>query len=401
MIRSSFGIFYAFPDSNTINNTVATVPFFAAATVTNDRPPLAPTRTWANFFLGQPNVTPNTTGAVCPFGYVALSCATPSVDSGAIVFKSQAISEWSFAAQRQLTKSTSLDVAYLGNKTSHLNQNWNINDPVPGPGQIQARRPYPQWGPITYPVFAENANYNALQVKYESRNWHGLNTLVSYAWSKCIDSGSLQGGTTLLLLQQNRGPCDYDLPQTFTGSFDYQLPFGRGKAFLGNAHGFVNQLVGGWEATGILTMRSGIPFTPTINGDIANTGVTGQRPQVIGSPTYVGSPSCWFYVAANSACTSQDPAGVSAFAVPATYTYGDGGRNILRANGIKQLDFSLLKNFPIDEIRQLQLRAEVFNILNHPTFAAPSAAINSSSGGQVSTTLNAARIIQLAVKFQF
>jgi hypothetical protein len=401
VIRSGFGIFYSFPDSNTINNTVATVPFVASATVTNDRPPLAPTRTWGDYFLGQPNVTANSSGAVCSFGYVALSCATPNVDSGAIVYRSESISEWNFAIQRQLTDSTSLDVAYVGNKTTHLNQNLSINDPNPGGGQIQVRRPYAQWGPITYPVFSENANYNALQMKYESRNWHGLNTLVSYAWSKCIDSGSLQGGTTLLLLNSNRGPCDYDLPQTFTGSFDYALPMGRGKAFLGNANGFVSRIVGGWEATGIVTLRSGIPFTPIINGDVANTGVSNQRPQVVGTPVYVGQPSCWFYVAANSACTALDPTGVSAFATPATYTYGNGGRNILRANGIKQFDFSLLKTVPIDEIRQFQLRAEVFNILNHPTFSAPSTAINSSSGGQVSSTLNAARIIQLGVKFIF
>jgi hypothetical protein len=401
VIRSGFGIFYAFPDSNTINNTVATVPFFAATTVNNDRPPLAPTHTWADYFQGQPNVTANTKGAVCAFGYVALSCATPNVDSGAIVFKSQAVSEWNFAVQRQLTKSTSLDVAYVGNKTTHLNQNLSINDPVPGAGQIQARRPYAQWGTITYPVFSENANYNSLQVKFESRNWHGLNTLVSYAWSKCIDSGSLQGGTTLLLLNSNRGPCDYDLPQTFSASFDYGLPVGAGKHFLGNANHLVNAFVGGWDATGIVTVRSGIPFTPIINGDVANTGVSSQRPQVTGNPVYVGQPSCWFYVAANSACTALDPTGTSAFATPANYTYGNGGRNILRANGIKQFDFSLLKTIQIDELRRFQLRAEVFNILNHPTFAAPSAAINSSSGGQVSTTLNAARIIQLGIKFVF
>jgi len=401
VIRSGFGIFYAFPDSNTINNTVATVPFVAATTVTNDRPPIAPKRTWGDYFLGQPNVTANTKGGVCSFGYVALSCATPNVDSGDISFRSQSVTEWNFAVQRQLTGSTSIDVAYVGNKTTHLNQNWSINDPTPGPGQIQARRPYAQWGTITYPVFAENANYNALQVKYESRNWHGLNTLLSYAWSKCIDSGSLQGGTTLLLLSSNRGSCDYDLPHTFTGSFDYALPFGRGKPFLGNANRFLNEIIGGWEATGIVTLRSGIPFTPTINGDVANTGVTNQRPQVVGSPVYVGQPSCWFYVAANSACTALDPGGSSAFATPATYTYGNAGRNILRANGLKQVDFSLLKTLPIDETRRLQLRAEVFNILNHPTFSAPSTAINSSSGGQISSTLNAARIIQLGVKFIF
>ena len=79
--RGGFGIFYAFPDSNTINNTVATVPFIATSTVFNDRPSARPTRTWADFFLGQPNVSPNTTGQVCAFGFVAKSCATPDVDS--------------------------------------------------------------------------------------------------------------------------------------------------------------------------------------------------------------------------------------------------------------------------------------------------------------------------------
>ena len=402
VIRGGFGIFYAFPDSNTLNNTVATVPFVASTTVVNNRPPQSPSRTWADYFQGQPNVSANPNpGQPCSFGFAALSCATPNVDSGALVNRSQAIDEWNLAVQRELTPGTSIDLAYVGNKTTHLNQNININDPLPGAGNIQPRRPYPQWGTITYAEFQENANYNALQAKYEARNWHGLNMLIAYAWSKCIDSGSQQNGPTIALYSSYRGSCDYDLPQTFTASFDYGLPFGRGKQFLGDAHGLVNQLIGGWEATGIVTLRSGIPFTPTINGDVANTGVTGQRPEVIGSPTMVGQASCWFYVSTNPACVALDPTGTNAFATPAKYTYGNGGRNILKADGLKQFDFSLLKTFPLTETKQFQFRAEMFNILNHPTFSAPSAAINNSSAGQVSSTLNAARIIQLGLKFLF
>lgn len=402
VIRSSFGIFYAFPDSNTINNTVATVPFIAATTVFNNAPPAVPTRTWANFFLGQPNVAPNPNpGQPCAFGFVANSCATPNVDSGNVKFHSETVQEWNFSVQHQITPSTSLDVAYVGNKTSYLNQNLSSNDPAPGPGAIQARRPYPQWGTITYANFAENAEYDALQAKYETRNFHGLNTLISYAYSKCLDSGTQQGGTTLLLMPQYRGDCDYDLPQAFVGSFDYVLPVGRGMKFLGNAHGFVNQALGGWEVTGIVTLRSGLPFTPNINGDVANTGVGSQPAQVIGTPVITGSPTCWFYVTSNTACSAQFPGEKAAFTTPAQYTYGDAGRNILRANGLKQFDFTLLKAFPITETMRLQFRAEMFNILNHPTFSAPSAAVNSSSGGQVSSTLNAARIIQLALKFSF
>lgn len=404
VIRSGFGIFYAFPDSNTINNTVATVPFIATSTVFNDRLPrtTAPSRTWADFFLGQPNVSPNPNpGQPCAFGFAALSCATPDVDSGSIVYKSQTVDQWNFAIQRQLTPSTSLDVTYAGNKTSHLNQNLGVNDPPPGPGAIQTRRPFPQWGSFTYAVFQENANYNALQAKYEARNWHGLNALLSYAYSKCIDSGTLQGGTTLALLSSNRGVCDFDLPHSFTGSFDYALPIGKGRQFFSGAHGFVNQLIGGWEMAGIVTLRSGLAFTPTISNDVANTGVTNQRPQVVGAPVIAGQAGCWFYVSANPACAAYGSPATSAFVSPAQYTYGNGGRNILRANGLKQVDFTLMKLFPVTESKQFQFRAEIFNILNHPTFSVPSSAINSSSGGQVTSTLNAARIIQLALKFSF
>jgi len=401
VIRSGFGIFYAFPDSNTINNTVATVPFIATSTVFNDRPSARPTRTWADFFLGQPNVSPNTTGQVCAFGFVAKSCATPDVDSGSTLFRSTSVSEWNFAIQHQLTQSTSLDLSYVGNKTTHLNQNIGINDPNPGPGAIQTRRPFAQWGAFTYPVFSENANYNAFQAKFESRNWHGLNTLISYSWSKCIDSGSLQGGTTLLLLSSNRGPCDYDLPQSFTGSVNYPLPFGKGRQFASNAPGFVNQIIGGWEIASIVTLRSGQPFTPLISSDTANTGVSSQRPNVNGAPIMVGQPTCWFYVSANSACSSFVSGVANTFTVPATFTYGNGGRNTLRADSLKQVDFTLLKMFPITERTALQFRAEMFNILNHPVFAIPTNTINNSSGGQVSSTLNSARIIQLALKLSF
>jgi hypothetical protein len=399
VVRAGYGIFYLFPDGNNINNFVATVPFFAATTIFNDRPPATPTRTWSDFFLGQPNVSPNPNpGQPCAFGYAALSCATPNVDSGQINAQTTYIQEWNFSVQRQLTSSTSIDVSYVGSKSTHLQTQPSINDPLPGPGAIQSRRPYPQWGTIVYGTWDGYGSYNALQAKFESRNWHGLTTLVSYVYSKCIDKGA---GFTQYFQTTAKAVCDYNLPSVLSTSFDYQLPVGKGQKFLANIPGALNQMVGGWELAGIVTSRSGLPFTPTINGDVANTGVSNQRPQVVGSPTIVGSPSCWFYVSANPSCVALDPGGINAFATPATYTYGNGGRNILRADALNQLDVTAVKGFRFDEKRSLEFRAEMFNILNHPVFAAPSTAINSSSGAQVSSTLNAARIIQLALKFRF
>src|SRR5262249_43684415 len=167
--------------------------------------------------------------------------------------------QWNISIQRQFGASTSIDLAYVGNKTTHGNQNISLNDPPPGLGQIQPRRPFPQWGGSTYPVFEENGNYNALQAKFEARNWHGLTMLGSYTFSKCIDFTTNESGTPPISLWRfYRAPCDSDLPHTFIGSYDYQLPFGRG------AHGIVKQLASGWAISGILTLRSGLPFTPTI-----------------------------------------------------------------------------------------------------------------------------------------
>jgi hypothetical protein len=164
----------------------------------------------------------------------------------------------------------------------------------------------------------------------------------------------------------------------------------------------VRQLIGGWELTGIVTARSGLPFTPTISNDSANTGVSNQRPDALRAPIMVGDPTCWFYVSANSACTTLLPNATDTYAAPpAQQRYGTSGRNTLRANGLKQIDFTVMKSFPITESKSFEFRAEMFNFFNHPTFAAPTTTINTSSGGQVSSTLNAARIIQLALKLRF
>ncbi len=152
---------------------------------------------------------------------------------------------------------------------------------------------------------------------------------------------------------------------------------------------------------GITTAQSGLPFTPTISADTANTGVSSQRPNVIGTPVVIGDPNCWFYISANAACASSAPSGTSAFAVPAQFTYGNGGRNILRADKLVEVNVTATKSLQIAETRAIEFRAEFFNLLNSPAFSAPSTNINVASGAQVGTTLNAARMIELAVKIFF
>jgi hypothetical protein len=398
VVRAGYGIFQLYTDIANINNEFATIPFIAAATVLNDRPPAVPTRSWANFFEGQPNVVPNPNpGQSCSFGFVANTCATPNIWNGPLSWRNQYVQQYTAAFETQLASRVSLDITYLGTKTTHLQTSLTVNDPPPGPGAVQARRPLPQWGVRTFDNNIGYANYNALQVKLETRSWHNLTLLAAYAYSKCMDS-SISG--TLYFYERQRAVCNYDFPQVFSPSFNYALPFGAGKAFL-NDGGWVNQVAGGWQVAGIWTLRSGAPFTPTISNDEANTGVSSQWPLLIGKPKTVRSPDCWFYVQANKGCSTLSPGTAAAYAEPAQYTYGTPLRNTLRADDLNELDFTLLKTFPIREAGTLEFRSEFFNMFNHPTFAAPSANINSGSGGQVSATLNSSREIQLAAKFTF
>jgi hypothetical protein len=400
-IRSAYGIFYVFPDDNLINNTEGSVPFIASQTVINDIPPASPSRTLGDFFLGQPVVVANPTHQVCSFGFAAASCSTPNLYGGDLHSKDTYVQQWNFSAQRQLTTRTSFDLAYVGNKSTHLNQLLSINDPLPGAGAIQNRRPYLQWGTISYPVFTENSNFNSLQMKYQVRDWHDVTVLASYAHGKCIDYGSGEGGTTISLVRSYRAVCDYDQPNVFSGSFNYLLPFGKGKNFLSGGSGWQQLMVRGWQVAGIVTLRNGLPFTPVTGTDIANTGVSNQRPNVIGTPTVVGDVACWYYVAANTGCKTLAPNATSAFSTPAQYTYGNSGRNILRGDSLQQVNFSLQRSFYITESKRLQFRGEFFNALNHPVFGTPGTNVTSSSGGQVSSTVNAARVLQGALKLYF
>ncbi len=403
VLRGGYGIFYIFPDTNMSLQWFKAPPFQSFQTVFNDRPPAVPTRTWADFFKGAPlgQANPNP-GRPCPFGFVAVSCDTPDIQSGPLHLRQTYMQQWNFSLQREITKVIALDLAYVGNTTTRLQQFIDRNDPSPGPGAIQPRRPLPQWGGMSIPEWVGKANYHAFQMKIESRDWHGLSLLGSYSFSKCIDTGSNEGGTTALLLRANRGVCDFDRPQSLVFSDVYGLPFGRGKQFLKDLPGWVNQVIGGWEVSGITTFQSGLPFTPTINGDVANTGTGGQRPDAVGQPILPRSVDCWFFTSANPACRALAPNAQDAFVLPPARTrYGTGGRNTLRSDGLVQFDFTLMKHFRITESKSLEFRSEFFNIFNHPTFAGPSSAINLPNGGQIGSTLNAARIIQMALKFRF
>jgi hypothetical protein len=398
-------MFFATPDDNLIDNSVGVVPFVIAQTVNNTVGSSGPQLTLGNFFATTPLATANPNpGQACSFGLILDSCTTPAVNvfGTNLSLKQQYVSEWNLAVAHQFGARTSLDVSYVGNQTVHGELNHNINDPYPGAGNIQTRRPVPQWSTITVGDFGSTASYNALQVKFEANAWHNFTLLTSYAYGKCLDDGTYAGDVpSATSTLRWHGPCNYNLKQNLVISYVYKLPLGRGQALLGNMPSWGNAIVGGWQATGVTTLQSGLPFTPTISSDTANTGVSGQRPNVVGKPTVLRKPACWFYISANPSCAASDPGGASAFSVPAQYTYGDGGRNYMQYDHLIDFDFSLTKLFTLGEERSLECRGEFFNIFNRPTFGAPSTNINQSSGATVGATLNTSRQIEIAMKLHF
>jgi hypothetical protein len=401
VLRAGYGIFYLFPDDNAINNTQNTVPFIASQSLNNTTP--KPTYTLADFYQGQPVVAANPVpGSVCSFGIAANSCSTPSVTSMALSVKNTYIQEWNTAVQHQFGRKISLDVAYGANKTTHMQQAFQINDPDPGSGTVQTRRLRPQWGTISYSKFAGNANYNSLQTKFEARNFSGATFLVSYTYSKCLTDGTytsvVREDTPLI---RYYGPCNYDLRHNLVSSALYQLPIGHDRRFFSKMPGWSEAILGDWNLSAISTLQSGLPFTPTISTDTANTGVGSQRPNVIGKPTLVRNVNCWFYDSKNSSCGRLSPSGTDAFTVPTQYTYGNGGINTLRADGLVQFDMSLIKSILLPGSRSIEIRGSFYNVFNHTTFAAPSTNIDSTSAGSISSTLNAARQGEVAAKLYF
>jgi len=403
VIRAAYGLFPIYFDSNMSLQWTKVVPFEVTQTVNNGS--TTPTFNFQNPFNGQAIVAPNPTpGAACPGTTVAYaSCLTPNVYSAPRTLQHTYMHQYSLAVQRQLMNNLSLEVSYVGNRTVH-NQLISVPDnvPQPGAGTIQTRRPYPQWGQFSLGLTNGTANYNALQAKVEKRYSNGFQILASYAYSKCLDNGTSQSAPiTIGLYPLNYSVCDIDLRHVLTISSVYALPFGHGRMFLNHSNAIVNSLLGGWEVAGIYTARSGLPYTPVVGSDVANTGVGGQRPMRLGTPVQPRTPTCWFFDSNNKSCTALAPGATNAFVAAPQYTYGTSGRNILFGDGLVQLDATLKKVFQIHEALNTELRLEAFNVANHPTFANPSATIGTSSTGSVTSTLNANRTLQAAIKINF
>jgi hypothetical protein len=232
--------------------------------------------------------------------------------------------------------------------------------------------------------------YHSLQIKLERQYSGGLSLIAAYTLAKSIDDSSSDFGSGYqdeYNLRLERAASNFDYRQRLSVGYIYDLPFGTAKA-LSPSNRVLRYAVSGWEASGIVTLQSGAPFTISSGRDVANTGSGPQRPDRIASGV-LDHPTIneWF--------------DTSAFVLNAPYTWGNSGRNILYTDGLTVWDASLLRNFSIREGMRLQLRGEFFNALNHPDFGGPVTNFSSGNFGKVFGTRNAPRIGQVALKFIF
>jgi len=319
--------------------------------------------------------------------------------------KTPRIQYYSATIQHQLFRNNAITVTYLGSHGTDSFLNRSLNNRSVGCWDANFTNPVTQTGQLTGPphsatntsglncdrpfdsVYQLNgvpnfayiiqltndgySRYNALQVTYRQRDWHGLNTTVNFTWSNCLDTNSVnRGGASTLPIEENpynpksnQGPCDTDVRLNFNTAVVYDFPRLRAAGRLGE----------GWQIGSVVTALTGRPWTPLLStsGDESGQDLVYQRPDCSGvKPIYQFSdPNI-------PTITNHD----AIYSAPAPNTIGTCGRNSVRGPRFTQWDFNLNKTTKITERLGLQIRFEVFNLLNHPNFYYLPASAKFSSG---------------------
>ena len=306
--------------------------------------------------------------------------------------------QWNFGVEHEFGSHDTVSLNYVGSGSRHLNLGSYGNTALtPGAGTVSSRAPYSYISPSHYAWSWGKSSYQALQFMYNHRFSSGLSLVTSYTYSKSMDTGcsgflGIEGCSVQdpYHFNNDRGPSAFDLTHVLVMSWVYELPFGAGRRFkTGNR--VADYVIGPWQFNGITTIRPGPYYNVTAPGDIANTGNSGyERANLIGDPKLSNrgpAPAYWF--------------NKTAFAAPAAYTFGNFGRDRLRADYTRNFDLSVFRQFPLTESKRLEFRAEMFNAFNTPIFAAPTAAFGNANFGLVTSIANTPRQIQLALKIFF
>ncbi len=420
VIRSGFGIFYGGEENQGGSpNRGEGVPF-------NETVNLSRTQ-GVSQFIGVSD--PNCTG--CNFfpggltgGYPLSPFTLPAGISMRGVqpdFRSPLVQKWNLAVQRELPGNMALELGYEGNHSAHQLILWNA-DPCPNLGttnssiscaslqEIQPACPPPTCqsvgnGLSTTSTFGIG-NYNALTAKLEKRYSNGLQFVAAYTYSHALANSStpLSGSSGFAPKDQTNYNTGYssaawDIRHNFTTGFNYDLPFGKGKTYLNTMNKFADGVLGGWTVNGLLTLRTGQPYTIRYNGcqgvwnECTASVVQGANPNA--APAGGSTPNEWFNIAN--------------FTTPAPLTGGNLGLQSQVGPPNRTLDASIFKTFPITERFSMQFRAEAFNLGNTPQFNLPDNNLQDSTllhgngnfGRITSTLAQSERHLQFSLRLMF
>jgi outer membrane receptor protein involved in Fe transport len=345
-----------------------------------------------------PNTAANGITAGVPV-YGPSDCIKQECDIFAVdpKLKTPYMENYNINIQQQLTNKTTLQVGYVGSQGHRLFRFYDISQPTQAAitaadcpngiatcattGAIQDFGVPRVFGyPAgSYYLFQEKSsgksNYNSLQVSFKVNGWHGITSALNYVYSKSLDNSSdLEDFVVNAAQPQDsnrpnleKGPSNFNIPQRLTWIFSYELP---------QMGGSMRGLKNGWGFDSTVSLQSGQPFTLNYNceDDYSGGGDCFDRPDVVGPIVYhQHNPYNYLDLTAFAMpCTNNGTiSGYASDCVPGTRHYGNLGRNSLVGPTYKQWDFALYKNTAIGEHVKVQMRAEFFNLLNHPNFSSP------------------------------
>lgn len=385
-VRGGFGMYQDQMTANTINPNFS--PFNTNVTITNPASTDNPYQGYVNPFPLNPGLAPQGTPFQIP------EAANPMT----LGMKAPTIEQWNLTVEQQVFRTQVLRVAYEGQNAYHLFGSVEGNPAIYNPSETiqqnlanyNIRRPMgASYQGLALARDVGIANFESLTVSIQKQAAHGLTFLGGYRWSKCMDESEEAffdaDAYSTTNPHQDYGPCSFNVTGQFKGSFVWDLP----KAQFGSR--FANQILNDWEANGILTLRDGEPFTVNSGVDHSTSGIGKDRADLIGKPTLPKR---------SHAQEAHEFFNTAAFTENAPGTFGNTSRDFLSGPGYEDLDFSLIRFFPIREGQTLQFRAEAFNVANRVNFGEPTATVSSRANGTISTA-NDPRILQFALKYQF
>jgi hypothetical protein len=364
--------------------------------------------------------------------------ATPDAGLGQGVFTVDAdlgsgyAQQWNVSVQRELTTNTVVEVSYLGSKITNIGiPDSNINqlteeqlrlgptllERVPNPyfgiiprsssigdptiTRAQLMKPYPEYTAVSF--YRKNigtTNYQGLSFSVRQRTSRGLTYSAAYTRSQLTDIASSVFDASILTgpltnaavadshnLERDRDDSTGDIPHYFAASVVWDLPFGADRAR--NPGGVLGALANDWSVATVMILQSGVPVAMTQTNSLGYAGFTTQRPNLVGNPALPAgerTPARWF--------------NTEAFATANQFTIGSASRNPVRGPSYRDVDVAVMRRVGFGGERAIELRLEVFNLLNTTNFGAPAAQFGPASFGTITTALDP-RVVQLAAKFWF